>query len=476
MSDQVNPLDLSPLQEKILRTPEECDLFLGGGRGGGKTRAVNYLMLRHAEQYGDKARILFLRKTFKGVSDCEFQFREITIPIYGRAIKFNAAEHTVKFPNGAYCEFNQLEAPKDYDKFQGRSFSLLVIDEAQQYPEPQLLDMLRSNLRGPKDMPTRQVILANPGGPGHHWLAQRYVFKAQPWEPFLEGNSKRTFIYIPSTYLDNPHIDQELYRDQVMAACSHDPALGKSWLDGDWSVIRGAYFSEVLDEERNAVDNWDHLPPIPYGADSSSKWHFFLAHDFGSSAPSVTYIMAKSPGAEGPDGRYYPRGSLVLVDELATSVPGQPSQGLGWTVDKLADGITDMWKRWKLKGRPTGCADDACFAAHGHKSGSIADEFKAHGVTFQRAKKGSRQYGWEVMRRLLADAGKMDKPGLYVARRCGYFWETVPYLSRDPRNPEDLDSREPDHAADATRYGCTYKKAQITPFAPMDFQIQQVSI
>ena len=42
--------------------------------------------------------------------------------------------------------------------------------------------------------------------------------------------------------------------------------------------------------------------------------------------------------------------------------------------------------------------------------------------------------------------------GLYVSRRCSYFWSTVPYLARDPRRIDDVDSRGPDHAADACRY------------------------
>ena len=34
------------------------DLFLGGGRGGGKSHRIAIPMLRHAEQYGSAARIL----------------------------------------------------------------------------------------------------------------------------------------------------------------------------------------------------------------------------------------------------------------------------------------------------------------------------------------------------------------------------------------------------------------------------------
>jgi hypothetical protein len=57
------------------------------------------------------------------------------------------------------------------------------------------------------------------------------------------------------------------------------------------------------------------------------------------------------------------------------------------------------------------------------------------------------------MKRLLADAGKPDKPGLYISRACEYFWATVPILARDYKRVEDVDTTGPDHAADACRYG-----------------------
>ncbi len=69
------------------------------------------------------------------------------------------------------------------------------------------------------------------------------------------------------------------------------------------------------------------------------------------------------------------------------------------------------------------------------------------------------------MRRLLQDAGKPDVPGLYISCSCGYFWETVPYLGRDIKRVEDVDSQGPDHAADAVRYGCLKMRAdgQLVP-------------
>ena len=72
-----------------------------------------------------------------------------------------------------------------------------------------------------------------------------------------------------------------------------------------------------------------------------------------------------------------------------------------------------MCKRWKIPAN--GVADDAIFAKSGSGAGSIADEFMRAGVRFLPAKKADRITGWNIMRRMLADAGKPDVPGLYLA-------------------------------------------------------------
>jgi len=451
-----NALKFSDFQTKVLCIPEEFDLFLGGGRGGAKSYCMTLIALKHVEQYREKARILYIRQSYKGLADFECLTRDVFGMAYGTAARYNGTEHVWRFPNGAYMELGQLETSADYQKYQGRSFTLLMIDEAGHYADPSLLDRLRSNLRGPKSMPIREVKAANPGDPGHHWLAQRYVFKTAPWQPFHEERSKRQWVYAPSTFLDNPFIDTEEYKSQLEASCPTDPELLRAWLEGDWAIARGAFFSSVIEEKRNAVDPWKEKPPC-YGYDG---WEYFLCHDFGVSAPSVTYVAAKSPGITGPDERYYPRGSIILIDELATNEPGSLSKGMGYTVPMLAEEIKDLCHEWKIK--PHGVADDACFSKQGASAGSIADEFRKNGVYFIPAKKGDRRTGWEVMRRMLQDAGKPDKPGLYIARNCEYFWSTVPYLGRDPRKADDVDTRGPDHAADACRYGCLYQKHTVT--------------
>jgi hypothetical protein len=234
-------LQLNPFQERLLSIPEDFDVFLGGGRGGGKSYGIAYLALRHAEQYGIKARILYIRKSYKGLADFELTTREVFGMVYGTDASYNAQEHVWRMPNGAYIELGQLESAADYAKYQGRSFTLVIVDEAGQFATPDLLDMMRSNMRGPKDMPVRMVIAANPGGVGHHWLAKRYVFAgAAPWEVFHESRSKRRWVYAPSTFAGNTLIDREQYREQLESSCPDDPELLSAWVDGNWAISRGA--------------------------------------------------------------------------------------------------------------------------------------------------------------------------------------------------------------------------------------------
>lgn len=437
-------------QARVLSVPETVDLFLGGGRGGGKSHCKALLILRHIEQYRERARVLYVRKTYKGLSDFELVLRSLFSAAYGSAASYNASEHVFRLPYG-YVELAQVDSFAAYDKVQGRSFTLILVDEVTQWATPQIVDMLRSNLRGPKDIPLRTVFAGNPGGAGHQWVASRYVLASRPWVPF-PTTAGRQGVHAPSTFLDNPHLDGDDYRQQLRAACAGDDELFRAWTEGDWAVARGAFFAGCLSPERCVIDDWR---AVPLG------WSTHLAHDFGSSSPSATYLFAKSPGACGPDGRFYPRGSFVALDELATSRPNRPSEGLGWTVPRLAEAIREMCSKWAVPAR--GTADDAIFArARGHNAATIADEFSRSGVSFSPAGKGSRKAGWQRMRTLLSQAGKPDLPGLYLSQRCSYAWETLPALPRDPRDIEDVDSSAPDHAADALRYGVIWTPPRIS--------------
>ena len=251
--DVIRGLDLSEFQADVLRVPESLDLFLGGGRGGGKSYALAALILRHVAEWGPAARALYVRQSFPGIGDFELVLREV-LPRAFDGATYSSQSHVWRLPNGAVVELGILETPADLTRYQGRSFTLLCADEVGEWPSLALVERLRANLRGPAGMPLRLVLAANPGGPCHQELARRFVFKAAPWEPFVDGTSGRGFVYCPSTFEANCFIDRERYARQLEASTVGDPELGRAWLVGDWAIARGAFFGSVLEEARVAID------------------------------------------------------------------------------------------------------------------------------------------------------------------------------------------------------------------------------
>ena len=67
--------------------------------------------------------------------------------------------------------------------------------------------------------------------------------------------------------------------------------------------------------------------------------------------------------------------------------------------------------------------------------------------------------GWDQVRRRLI--GEDNKPLLYIFSTCIHLIRTLPALQHDEHNPEDLDTKAEDHAADALRYGCMHNQIQV---------------
>jgi len=449
--EAVTKVEPSPWQDRILVMSEDYNVAMLGGRGPGKSHAIAFLILQHLERYRDKARCLFVRRSFPGALDFVGITRTLLVQAFGPQTTYSQATHIWSIPYG-YFEVGMLDDASDFARYQGRSFSLVAVDELTQYPEPSQVDLLWSCLRSSAGIPTRMIVAANPGLAGHAWVNERYnLVEAADWQPFHEPASGREWVRATGTFRDNPFLDPG-YQDNLVAATGTDEGLQKAWLTGDWSAVAaGAFFATVLSSE-NQVDPWPTPEESGWWVNAEREgWELFLSYDHGTSAPAVCHVFVKSPGATGPDGKWYPRGSLIVVEELAFVAPGTLDKGLGLTVPVMASEILVMTKRWGMEA--VGAADDAIFSDIGSAAGSIATEFSRQGIRFRRAGKGSRIGGWEVVRQLMSNAGTLDLPGLYISRSCTYFWRSVPYLGRNPRRPDDLDTTAADHAADSVRYG-----------------------
>lgn len=442
-------------QEAILAVPEDFDLCLAGGRGPGKSWALLLLALRHSIVYGGDAATLYVRQTLNGASEWIRESRLLFGQVAPEAT-FNQATRLWTFPNGASIEVGHLEVEADFRRYQGRSFTQVLVDETQQWPGLDVLELLRSCLRAAPGVPTRMALAANPGGPGHSGLARRFVLAREPWVPFEDANSKTSWVLCPGTFKDNPHLDQAAYLRQLEASTANDAELRKAWINGDWAVARGAYFADVIDMKRHALDGKLWSPEEPWC--KRAPLDLFLGYDHGSARPAVALVIGYAKDTfRGPDERLIVKGSFLALDELVTLKDhDQLNAGSGETVPEIARRIHDLCGRWDM--RAQGCGDAAIFQRHGSASGSIGDEFRAAGIRFDPSTKCRRPERWSKLRSLLNAAGSVDEPALYISTAGWYLWQTIPTIPCDPRNPEDvLSTGTPDHGLDALGYGILYE-------------------
>ena len=94
-----------------MMVPEAFDLFVGGGRGGGKTYVIGALFLRHCEQHGINARCLVVRKSFPGLEELEAEFVAYFRSVYGRALKHDAQKHRFTLAGNQHGTDFKLRTP-----------------------------------------------------------------------------------------------------------------------------------------------------------------------------------------------------------------------------------------------------------------------------------------------------------------------------------------------------------------------------
>ena len=66
--------------------------------------------------------------------------------------------------------------------------------------------------------------------------------------------------------------------------------------------------------------------------------------------------------------------------------------------------------------------------------------------------KNDRKQGLMRIHDLMQTRGEDDRPFLMVMDNCTHWLRTVPYMTYDPRDPEDVNTEMEDHAYDALRY------------------------
>lgn len=128
------------------------------------------------------------------------------------------------FPSNATLSFGYLENKGDHYRYQGAEYQYVGVDEVTQII-PKSYEYMFSRIRRLKgaSVPIRVRSTANPGGEYGDYYYQRF---------FVEGPEKKR-IFIAAGLKDNPHLDEEEYRQ---ALAELDPVTRAQLEEGNWQI------------------------------------------------------------------------------------------------------------------------------------------------------------------------------------------------------------------------------------------------
>jgi len=233
--DPETMIEIAKPNQGVQRWAIECPIFdvmYGGARGGGKSMFLILDWLFHSNKYQGKARGLLIRRTRPQLKDILSKMEPIMRKL---GWVFASSEWRWTGLDGSILDMAYLERDADAENYQGWDRSWVGIDEAGNFPDPSPIDKLYATLRLP-GVEHKMRLTANPGGPGHQWLRERYVKANLPLQAFKSPQGFKR-IYIPARLADNPYTNNEDYRMQLRASGAE--WLVQAWLNGDWDIVPG---------------------------------------------------------------------------------------------------------------------------------------------------------------------------------------------------------------------------------------------
>lgn len=403
------------------------EILYGGARGGGKTMAVLIKWAVHASEFGKQARGIIFRRERVNLVDMIKEAHAMYGPL-GATWKEQDKEYTM--PGGGTLRFAYIESDKDAEAYQGHNYNFIGIEELTQFPDPAPINKLKATLRG--SVRCQFVATANPGGPGHHWVKARYIDPAPEGFKIIEEDFAGVTmqrIFIPAKLKDNRYLVENDPTYVARLRMSGSEQLVRAWLDGDWNVIEGAYFSEF---------GLDHIV-APF--EIPSHWTRYRALDWGSYRPFCVLWFAVSDGTIAR----FPKGALVVYREWY-GWNGKANEGCKMIADDVSLGVL---AREDADEKITfSVADPSIFKRDG---GPSIGERMSNSGTVWIAGDNTRVIGWNEVRRRLQ--GEEGTPSLFFFSTCTHIIRTLPALQHDTHKPEDVDTDGEDHAPDTLRYG-----------------------
>jgi len=390
----------------------------GGARGGGKSHWMLLQMAADDCQRFPGLKCLLLRKVGRALKE---GFEDLLRrSLGGLQYDYVASEKRLTFPNGSQIILGHFQNEGDIDAYLGLEYDIIGVEEATTLSASKVKNIRTCCRTSRNDMRPRMYYTTNPGGIGHTWFVERFI------KPFRTGAELGT-RFIPATVDDNAFVNSE-YRGQLEELTGWQL---RAWRYGDWDIAVGQFFTTF----RRDV----HSHPMPWDR-PAKEWRVHASLDYGYTHYTVVHLHA----TDGDGHRY-------TFDEHAAR---------GWLVEAHAKAIHRMLARWHLRANDLWriAAGEDVFSKR-HTGGTIAAEYKKHGLKLKKANT-DRVSGWGELLRVLGDVEHGIAPTWTIDPRCTMLLDCIPALQHDPSHPEDVkkwdmdeDGHGGDDAGDSARYG-----------------------
>ena len=200
-----------------------------GSAGSAKSYFITQKLIVRA--CSEKIKILVCRRTGTTIRNtCFSLFKEILAKWQlSPYVKVRETDFNIKFPNGSEIIFLGLD--EETKLLSLNNIGCIFIEEVFEVPKA-IVEQLNLRLRG--NTKNQQIIMAFNPISKNHWLYD-----------FCEVSPPQSFIYIHSTFRDNPFLNAE-YVAELEELYKRNPAKARIFCDGEWGV----------DAEGLVITNW----------------------------------------------------------------------------------------------------------------------------------------------------------------------------------------------------------------------------
>lgn len=209
-----------------------------GSAGSAKSYFITQKLIVRA--CSEKIKILVCRRTGTTIRNtCFSLFKDILAKWkLTKFVKIRETDFNIKFPNGSEIIFMGLD--EETKLLSLNNIGCVFIEEVFEVPKP-IVEQLNLRLRGTTE--NKQIIMAFNPISKNHWLYD-----------FCEKEPPENFIYIHSTYKDNPFLDKENY-NALEEMATRNPAKYRVYGLGEWGVdVEGLVITNWRKEEFNAME------------------------------------------------------------------------------------------------------------------------------------------------------------------------------------------------------------------------------